>query len=130
MSTWSLRENPVRPIQAYSKLLSALDVGTILTRDISNRNQAYAGFRVRRFLGYIPPLSWRDLQGLSERWTRKDPDDSRFSASWTPDLRSKCPLFQRCQSLMPKRVVVKIMVPSWVPVIVRHLIFRVPKKGP
>ena len=27
-------------------------------------------------------------------------------------------------------VVVKIMVPFWVPIIVRHLIFRVPKKGP
>ena len=27
-------------------------------------------------------------------------------------------------------VVVKIMVPFWVPVIVRHLIFRVPKKRP
>ena len=26
-------------------------------------------------------------------------------------------------------VVVKIMVPFWVPIIVRHLIFRVPKKG-
>ena len=26
-------------------------------------------------------------------------------------------------------VVVKIMVPFWVPSIVRHLIFRVPKKG-
>ena len=27
-------------------------------------------------------------------------------------------------------VVVKIMVPFWVPIIIRHLIFRVPKKGP
>ena len=27
-------------------------------------------------------------------------------------------------------VVVKIMVPFWVPNIVRHLIFRVPQKGP
>ena len=27
-------------------------------------------------------------------------------------------------------VVVKIMVPLWVPIIIRHLIFRVPKKGP
>ena len=27
-------------------------------------------------------------------------------------------------------VVVKIMVPFWIPIIVRHLIFRVPKKGP
>ena len=27
-------------------------------------------------------------------------------------------------------VVVKMMVPFWVPIIVRHLIFRVPKKGP
>ena len=25
---------------------------------------------------------------------------------------------------------VKIMVPFWVPIIIRHLIFRVPKKGP
>ena len=28
------------------------------------------------------------------------------------------------------RVVVKIMVPFWVPIIIRHLFFRVPKKGP
>ena len=27
-------------------------------------------------------------------------------------------------------VVVKIMVPFWVPIIIRHLIFRVPKIGP
>ena len=27
-------------------------------------------------------------------------------------------------------VVVKIMVPFWIPSIIRHLIFRVPKKGP
>ena len=27
-------------------------------------------------------------------------------------------------------VVVKIMVPFWVPIIIRHLIFRVPKRGP
>ena len=27
-------------------------------------------------------------------------------------------------------VVVKIMVPFWIPIIIRHLIFRVPKKGP
>ena len=25
--------------------------------------------------------------------------------------------------------VVKIMVPSWLPIIIRHLIFRVPQKG-
>ena len=28
------------------------------------------------------------------------------------------------------RVVVKIMVPFWIPVIIRHLILRVPKEGP
>ena len=28
------------------------------------------------------------------------------------------------------RLVVKIMVPFWVPIIVRHLVFRVPKKEP
>ena len=27
-------------------------------------------------------------------------------------------------------MVVKIMVPFWVPIIIRHLLFRVPKKGP
>ena len=27
-------------------------------------------------------------------------------------------------------VVVKMMVPFWIPIIIRHLIFRVPKKGP
>ena len=26
-------------------------------------------------------------------------------------------------------VVVKIMVPLWIPIIIRHLIFRVPKRG-
>ena len=34
-------------------------------------------------------------------------------------------------SLVPKVwVVVKIMVPCWIPIIIRQLIFRVPKKGP
>ena len=28
------------------------------------------------------------------------------------------------------RVVVKIVVPCWVPIIIRQLVFRVPKKGP
>ena len=28
------------------------------------------------------------------------------------------------------RVVIKIVVAFWIPIIVRHLIFRVPKKGP
>ena len=32
--------------------------------------------------------------------------------------------------LLFKWVVVKIMVPFWVPIIIRHLLFRVPKKGP
>ena len=27
-------------------------------------------------------------------------------------------------------VVVKITVPFWIPIIIRHLVFRVPKKGP
>ena len=27
-------------------------------------------------------------------------------------------------------VIVKIMVPVWVPIIIRHLLFKVPKKGP
>ena len=27
-------------------------------------------------------------------------------------------------------VVVKIRVPFWVPIIIRHLLFRVPNKGP
>ena len=27
-------------------------------------------------------------------------------------------------------VVIKIVVPLWIPTIIRHLIFRVPKKGP
>ena len=31
---------------------------------------------------------------------------------------------------VPKGVVVKIMVSFGVPVIIRHLLFRVPKKGP
>ena len=30
----------------------------------------------------------------------------------------------------PIGVVVKIMVPFWIPIIIRHPIFRVPKKGP
>ena len=29
-----------------------------------------------------------------------------------------------------KWVVVKIMVPFWIPIIIRHLLFRVPKNGP
>ena len=34
---------------------------------------------------------------------------------------------ERYESLYPKWVVVKIMVPFWIPI--RHLLFRVPKKG-
>ena len=40
-------------------------------------------------------------------------------------LSGKHVLIHRCTC-----VVVKIMVPFWVPDIVRHLLFRVPKKGP
>ena len=44
----------------------------------------------------------------------------------------------RCGDFPPKAViniqqiwvVVKIMVPCWIPILIRHLIFRVPKKGP
>ena len=32
--------------------------------------------------------------------------------------------------MIDSRLVVKIMVPFWIPIIIRHLIFRVPKKGP
>ena len=35
----------------------------------------------------------------------------------------------RKHSLLWIWVVVKIMVPFWVPFVIRHLIFRVPKKG-
>ena len=34
------------------------------------------------------------------------------------------------EELLARDMVVKIMVPFWVPNIVQHLIFRVPKKGP
>ena len=37
---------------------------------------------------------------------------------------------QRLIKIIDIWVVVKIMVPFWVPAIIRHLIFRVPKKGP
>ena len=37
---------------------------------------------------------------------------------------------QACTLGMCIWVVVKIMVPFWVPNIIRHLIFRVPEKGP
>ena len=33
------------------------------------------------------------------------------------------------KALNPKWVVVKIMVSFWIPIIIRHLIFRVPQKG-
>ena len=36
----------------------------------------------------------------------------------------------RVYRLLDIWVVVKIKVPFWVPIIVRHLLFRVPKKGP
>ena len=35
-----------------------------------------------------------------------------------------------CSAEFHTWVVVKIMVPFWVPIIIRHLLFRVPKKGP
>ena len=37
---------------------------------------------------------------------------------------------QAPQNGMSIWVVVKIMVPFWVPIIIRHLLFRVPRKGP
>ena len=39
-------------------------------------------------------------------------------------------LTTRLNSIYDIWVVVKIMVPFWVPIIIRPLIFRVPKKGP
>ena len=44
----------------------------------------------------------------------------------TYDTTMKSP----CLATSDTWVVVKIMVPFWVPIIIRHLIFRVPKKGP
>ena len=42
----------------------------------------------------------------------------------------RCPEKETTQVVFKKRVVVKIRVPSWVPIIIQHLLFRVPKKGP
>ena len=39
-------------------------------------------------------------------------------------------MFQVLSDLIDLWVVVKIMGPFWIPIIIRHLIFRVPKKGP
>ena len=35
-----------------------------------------------------------------------------------------------CLHFVVAWVVVKIMVPFWVPINIRHLLFRVPKQGP
>ena len=47
---------------------------------------------------------------------------------WFPKRAKLPPLPRMWGSYM--WVVVKIMVPFWVPIAIRHLIFRVPKKGP
>ena len=55
-------------------------------------------------------------------------------ASWSPDVQDhQWPLdSHKLEHLQegPKWVDVKIMVRFWVPIIIRHLIFRVPTKGP
>ena len=38
-------------------------------------------------------------------------------------------LMSRANDSVDIWLVVKIMVPFWIPIIIRHLIFRVPKKG-
>ena len=45
-------------------------------------------------------------------------------------IQKRAPLSPKPSSLNPKWVVVKIMFPFWIPIIVRHLIFRVTKRGP
>ena len=61
----------------------------------------------------------------------KNPDPSILNGR--PDIRVST-LSQKGQgdsgSTFVNWVVVKIMVPFWVPIIIRHLIFRVPKTGP
>ena len=46
--------------------------------------------------------------------------------------RSRSGATLQFEDYLPKAewVVVRIMVACWVPTIIRHLIFRVPKKGP
>ena len=72
--------------------------------------------------------------------TSEDQDEYRFGSIWVvfyirvPFYKGavlcggpkKGPSFRE----LPIWVVVKIMVPLWVLIIIRHLIFRVPKKGP
>ena len=53
------------------------------------------------------------------------------SVYWTFSLLTRGRRLHLFRELWFKmNVVVKIMVPFWVPIIIRHLIFRVPKKGP
>ena len=53
----------------------------------------------------------------------KDPENLQSPTSF----RTQNPKGQACNAI---GVVVMIMVPSWIRIIIRYLIFRVPKRGP
>ena len=58
-----------------------------------------------------------------------------IESSWASSALGN-PVFLPLQALLQHEfnpsiwVVVKIMVPFWIPILIRHLMFRAPKKGP
>ena len=59
--------------------------------------------------------------------------EARSGPVWSPSAVKRSSALGQVQAQGPFQaiwVVVKIMVPFWIPIIIRHLIFRVPKKGP
>ena len=53
-----------------------------------------------------------------------------LSVAFLDAIKLEGPCKVSALDILPIWVVVKIMVPFWVPNIIRHLLFRVPKKGP
>ena len=58
------------------------------------------------------------------------PAVAKPSSMHMPHLRRDWVLLEGSHHEEPMWVVVKMMVPFWIPIIIRHLILRVPKKGP
>ena len=78
---------------------------------------------------YILHLAPDFLKPLTERHCKRALGLLRMLRTPNPNmcwrlLSAKHPLASKTW------VVVKIMVPFWVPIIIRHLLFRVPKRGP
>ena len=75
--------------------------------------------------GGVGVFNFSRRRGWCERWGEQLGD---FISQGSDTASMEAPLRKaKAQQIW---VVVKIMVPFWVPIILRHLILREPKKGP